>query len=822
MTPRSPVPRRKRDNRWLCPAVDRRAGILGGIALMVAFALGLGDIASATIAPSTSVRPTGRKAAALHAPAASDAITFDEYGSGTTVTTQYADRGVVFTSNVYVTGDGSNPTSPVLSGVPLFQGPIRGRFVIPGTTTPTTVFGFSLDVGYIDSRNSVEVTYYDAAGATIGSMKAQSLGIDRITVRAKDIASFSVHTVSDEPAGFAIDNLEVLRAPAGITPTRIASLGDSYSSGEGLLPDDRLRYDCGTDLGDHLYYENTTVPYGFAWIPGNDCRTDSGSYERPSGYGRRSARKYHNRCHRGGWAFPNAIRTRLDVSADNAIFTACSGAKTAELRWTAQYPSSPYRVFGGQAQFNALADFAQAGHPDLITVGIGGNDAEFSEIIRTCMLNACLDEDDSPGFARQTINRVNGTMFANVRDTLRDLRQTYGATIAAFGYPNPIGDPAKGCAGVDLYFAKIEESERRWLKDTLLPTINDAVADAAAEAGVTYIDISDAFKGHEICTDDPWINGLRPGTGDDFGGLSPIAIESFHPNQHGHKAITDLFMRRYVASGQLVFSNPPESPPLRPAAGPEIRLATVKAGAYNGLQPTACVQACTLRIQAQGFSPNTNLRVTLHSDPIDLGTVASDGAGEVNFAQELPAGLAAGVHAIKFRGVDSEGQQQYGSTNIEVFATAPPVLRLPVDTDPESGIGIAPPITPPAPPVAPAPLPAPPNRPSASKRSPKNPAVAKVRFRKVTVRRGGTRIAVRLQCRAKVRCKGRLSVTSGQATIRRGYSVAARRTVTISLVTTRKMRSRLRRASPRLRFVAKVGATDAGHRTVKVRRLRGR
>jgi hypothetical protein len=133
-------------------------------------------------------------------------IHFDELPLETVVTDQYANVGVVFDSPVYITEDESNPTSPVLSGEPRFEGPIVGHFVIPGTDTPTTVNELELDAGYIDDPGSVEIVAHLANGQTRTAV-ADHLGIDQISMATRGIASFTVQEVSEEDNGFAIDNL---------------------------------------------------------------------------------------------------------------------------------------------------------------------------------------------------------------------------------------------------------------------------------------------------------------------------------------------------------------------------------------------------------------------------------------------------------------------------------------------------------------------------------------------------------------------------------------------------------------------------------------
>jgi hypothetical protein len=140
-------------------------------------------------------------------------ITFSEFPVGTSITNQYQTDGIVFTGdNPYITTDGSNPTSPVLSGTPRFQGSITGTFFVPGTTAPqrTGVLAFSVDVGYIDNPNSVEVVYFDIKGKRLGSLLASAFGIDTLNVTSSiPIGSFTVHSVTNEPYGWAIDNVAI-------------------------------------------------------------------------------------------------------------------------------------------------------------------------------------------------------------------------------------------------------------------------------------------------------------------------------------------------------------------------------------------------------------------------------------------------------------------------------------------------------------------------------------------------------------------------------------------------------------------------------------
>lgn len=149
-------------------------------------------------APASALNPTS-------------VITFSEFPLGTTVSDQYADRGIVFAGDApFISIDGANPTAPVLSGTPQFQGAIEGRFVDPRDgTTPVVVAGFSLDAGYFDAIGSVRLAWYGPDGSRRGQLIASVIGIQTLSVQGGEIASWRIETIMDEPAGFAIDNVSI-------------------------------------------------------------------------------------------------------------------------------------------------------------------------------------------------------------------------------------------------------------------------------------------------------------------------------------------------------------------------------------------------------------------------------------------------------------------------------------------------------------------------------------------------------------------------------------------------------------------------------------
>ena len=127
--------------------------------------------------------------------------------------TKYANRGIIFgpDDNVpFITSDPSNPTSPVLSGRPIFMGAIEGKFVNPDDgVSPITVSAFSLDAGVFDAIGSTRIEWFDLNDNKLGEQFNSNLGIQRFDIGGYNIARWRIAIVASEPQGFAIDNLKI-------------------------------------------------------------------------------------------------------------------------------------------------------------------------------------------------------------------------------------------------------------------------------------------------------------------------------------------------------------------------------------------------------------------------------------------------------------------------------------------------------------------------------------------------------------------------------------------------------------------------------------
>lgn len=270
---------------------------------------------------------------------------------------------------------------------------------------------------------------------------------------------------------------------------RYVAMGDSFSSGEGAGD-----YDPQTDRDDR----------GFAdwmdqnlWWPGD------------------RAPKTVNKCHRSGNAFASVI-AGANPFARGTSFVACSGAQINEF-------ANPNAGQSGEGpQMDALGD-----DTSLVTFSIGGNDLGFADVLKDCIVNGfTCEEKNEARFQERLVAKEKELL-----DTYRAIRQRApNARIIVVGYPRLFPtDPSNSYR--NLLFAQ----DQTWM-NAKGDELNEMLARAAREAGVEFVDPTQAFEGHGIGSADPWFNDLSV----QANGFSPVNPESFHPNAAGQRALAEL------------------------------------------------------------------------------------------------------------------------------------------------------------------------------------------------------------------------------------------------------------------------------------------
>ncbi len=145
---------------------------------------------------------------------------------------------VIIPTGAHVVEDAANPSPPVLAGnaTAIFSGPLAVQFSAP-------VSGIAMTVGFLDSVGSTQMIVLGVRGEEIARWTNEGTGIEFVGFATDSplIGGFTLFNVRDEPAGFAIDNLEIFSqaevdalAIAG-DAVAITTLGGLATSGDDLL-----------------------------------------------------------------------------------------------------------------------------------------------------------------------------------------------------------------------------------------------------------------------------------------------------------------------------------------------------------------------------------------------------------------------------------------------------------------------------------------------------------------------------------------------------------------------------------------------------------
>ena len=173
----------------------------------------------------------------------------------------------------------------------------------------------------------------------------------------------------------------------------------------------------------------------------------------------------------------------------------CGGARTVDFR-RSQYAEVP-------PQLTAVKPGV-----DLVTVSVGGNDeGVFTQLVARCTRLRAQDPTGAPcrNFMRSTgsdqLLSALRTTRSRVTDVVREVRHLAPkAKVLVVGYPQIISADNR-CDKLPLAAGDYAYGER------VNRALTEALRYAAKATGSTYVDVWAASQGHDICSDDPWING---------------------------------------------------------------------------------------------------------------------------------------------------------------------------------------------------------------------------------------------------------------------------------------------------------------------------
>ncbi|WP_328875452.1 SGNH/GDSL hydrolase family protein [Streptomyces sp. NBC_00287] len=241
-------------------------------------------------------------------------------------------------------------------------------------------------------------------------------------------------------------------------------------------------------------------------------------------------------CDRSDRNYPALVAERLDLKTADFHDMSCSGAVITDL-------TAPQSTDDGTnpAQLSALS-----GRTRLVTLGIGGNDIDFSPMIKRCVGAGALYRalgsgkyvpDDSPcekqyvSHGTDEVRRKIDAAGEHLADTLGEIgRRAPQARVYVVGYPEILPSRGDDClramslAPGDVAF--LHEKERQ---------LNVMLRERAEAGGAEYVDTYTSSRGHGACAaeDTRWIEPLVP-----TASAAPV-----HPNARGERGMADAVLK---------------------------------------------------------------------------------------------------------------------------------------------------------------------------------------------------------------------------------------------------------------------------------------
>ncbi len=312
-------------------------------------------------------------------------------------------------------------------------------------------------------------------------------------------------------------------------PVVIVSLGDSYSSGEGIEPfygQDKSTEE-KVENRDWLAHRSKLAWPALLEIPGIDGKTGD---------------------HRVGY---NPISSNIEW-----YFMAVSGAETRHIHLEKQHKEYNKGVYGryyiplhyGEDDLPIQTDiFSQIDKTvDYVTMTIGGNDVGFTDIVKTCAVNCSYLHFGETSKLEDMFTDLwkdfnSSDDKVNIR---KKIKATYEAiesaapeaAIIIAGYPKLLDKEGKGTV-INLKEATLVNQNVSKFNDEIESIVKEC---AAGGMNIYFVDVEAEFDkdgGHQAYSSDSWINKIKFYTeSEDIDDRELASSYSMHPNEKGAEA----------------------------------------------------------------------------------------------------------------------------------------------------------------------------------------------------------------------------------------------------------------------------------------------
>lgn len=183
---------------------------------------------------------------------------------------------------------------------------------------------------------------------------------------------------------------------------------------------------------------------------------------------------------------------------------------------------------GVDGQIKRAADIARDESEPEIIIGAGGNDIGWSDIMTECMAADCVGSKRITAVENKVAETIEGSADAIARELERSsvFKRVWIVTYPNFAYRKK-NVPCDG--GSDPLYARVTPAEWREMWERSGSLLNKALRAAAARHGWSVIEMEEAFFGHSVCDEKPYVNGLE----DRLSGFA-------HPNRDGYLKMSDI------------------------------------------------------------------------------------------------------------------------------------------------------------------------------------------------------------------------------------------------------------------------------------------
>jgi lysophospholipase L1-like esterase len=219
------------------------------------------------------------------------------------------------------------------------------------------------------------------------------------------------------------------------------------------------------------------------------------------------------------------------VRLDQPNLKACDGAKTIDMYFTQNNRGAETR------QLDYVTKKTR-----LVTLTVGGNDLDFSPVLKNCFFSDCSGAPLIPPDRASRLQDDLVRLYQNIRSQMRPTN----SRLVVLNYPDPLPNPRDPADDLPKFLqcpftnSQITTAELNRVYEAAA-LLSNIIAGAVAQLGdpnVVFVDVLDAFRGHRVCADDEWANGISL----DFSGV-------FHPNDRGYvKMATELILQAGIGT----------------------------------------------------------------------------------------------------------------------------------------------------------------------------------------------------------------------------------------------------------------------------------